>query len=109
MPRPVFLAGREDLLADLHARLFADDGTGPRVVALCGLGGAGKTSVALEYGHRHLAELGMVWQLPAGEPMALSAGFDDLAAQLGTRDLSMPVTRSRRCTRCWPPAVGAGC
>jgi tetratricopeptide (TPR) repeat protein len=87
MPRPVFLAGREDLLADLHARLSADDGTAPRVVALCGLGGAGKTSVALEYAHRHLAGLEVVWQFPAGDPMALSAGFDDLAAQLGARDL----------------------
>jgi tetratricopeptide (TPR) repeat protein len=87
MPRPVFLAGREDLLTDIHARLSADDGTGPRVVALCGLGGTGKTSVAVEYGHRHLAELGVVWQLPAGNPTALSAGFNDLAAQLGARDL----------------------
>ena len=37
----------------------------PRLVALCGLGGAGKTSVAVEYAHRHLAEVGMCWQLPA--------------------------------------------
>ena len=68
MPRPVFLAGREDLLADLDARLSAGDEAGPRVVALCGLGGAGKTSVALEYAHRHLAGLGVVWQLAAEEP-----------------------------------------
>jgi hypothetical protein len=47
-PRPVFLAGREELLAELDARLAGDDEAGPRVVALTGLGGAGKTSVALE-------------------------------------------------------------
>ena len=87
LPRPAFLAGREELLADLDARLTAGDGTGPRVVALCGLGGAGKTSVALEYAHRHLAGLGVVWQLAAEEPTALAAGFGDLAAQLGARDL----------------------
>ena len=46
-PRPVFLAGREELLAELAARLAGDGNGGPRVVALCGLGGAGKTSVAL--------------------------------------------------------------
>jgi hypothetical protein len=87
MPRPVFLAGRENLLADLDARLSAGDGAGPQVVVLCGLGGAGKTSVALEYAHRHLAGLGVVWQLAAEEPTGLAAGFGDLAAQLGARNL----------------------
>src|SRR6266581_775919 len=48
-PRPPFLAGREDLLAELEARLAGGDGVGPRVVALHGLAGAGKTSVALAY------------------------------------------------------------
>ena len=87
MPWPVFLAGRENLLADLDARLSAGDGAAPRVVALCGLGGAGKTSVALEYAYRHLAGLGVVWQLAAEEPAGLAAGFGDLAAQLGARTL----------------------
>ena len=67
-PRPVFLAGREELLAELDARLTGDDGPGPRVVALCGLGGAGKTSVAVEYAHRHLAEVGVAWQFAGGGP-----------------------------------------
>ena len=87
MPRPVFLAGRENLLADLDARLSVGNGAAPRVVALCGLGGAGKTSMALEYAHRHLARLGVVWQLAAEEPTGLAAGFGDLAAQLGARTL----------------------
>jgi hypothetical protein len=82
-PRPVFLAGREDLLAELEARLADGERSGPRVVALCGLGGAGKTSVAVEYAHRQLGRLGVVWQLPAEEPTALAAGFGELAAQLG--------------------------
>jgi len=64
-PRPVFLAGREELLAELDARLAAVAGAGPRVVALCGLGGAGKTSVAVEYAYRHLAEVGVAWQFAA--------------------------------------------
>jgi hypothetical protein len=87
-PRPVYLVGREQLLADLYARL-GDEGNeaGPRIVALCGMGGAGKTSVAVEYAHRHLAETGLVWQFPAEDATALAAGFDELARQLGARDL----------------------
>ena len=56
-PRPVSLAGREELLAELGGRLC--DGAGLRIVALCGSGGAGKTSVAVEYAHRHLGEVGL--------------------------------------------------
>ena len=82
-PRVPFLAGREELLAGLDDRLAGREGTGPRVVALCGLGGAGKTSVAVEYAHRHLDEVGVAWQLPAEDATVLAAGFAELAAQLG--------------------------
>src|ERR1019366_9455642 len=52
----------------------------------CGRGGTGKTSLALEYGYRHLAGLGLVWQFPAEEPTELAAGFGVLAAELGAAD-----------------------
>ena len=90
-PRPVFLAGREELLAALKARLTGDGGAGPRVVALCGLGGAGKTSVALEYAHRQLGQVGVAWQFSAEDPAVLAAGFGELAAQLGAADRGDPV------------------
>ena len=89
-PRPPELAGREALLAELDARLAAGDGPGPRIVALCGLGGAGKTSVAVEYAYRHLGETGVAWQFPAEDATVLAAGFGELAAQLGARGLADP-------------------
>jgi hypothetical protein len=82
-PRPPVLVGREELLAGLNDRLTGGEDRGPRVVALTGLGGAGKTSVAVEYGHRHLGELGVAWQLSAEDATVLAAEFGDLAAQLG--------------------------
>ena len=82
-----FLVGREDLLADLHTRLSAGDDPWPRSVALCGLGGVGKTSVALAYAHRHLAEVSVAWQIPAEDPTVLADGFSQLAAQLGVREV----------------------
>jgi hypothetical protein len=90
-PRPVFLAGREKLLAELEARLSGDGDTGPRVMALCGPGGAGKTSVALEYAHGQLGGVGVAWQFPAGDPAVLAAGFGELAARLGAGDDGDPV------------------
>ena len=90
-PRPVFLAGREELLAELEARLSGDADAGPRVVALCGLGGAGKTSVAAEYAHRQLGGVGVAWQFGAEDRAVLAAGFGELAAQLGVADRGDPV------------------
>ena len=85
-PRPPLLAGREELLAELDARLAGGEGAGPRTVVLSGLGGAGKTSVAVEYAHRHLGEVGVAWQLAAEDAAVLAAGFGELAAQLGARE-----------------------
>jgi hypothetical protein len=70
-PQPVFLAGRQGLLEELDIRLA--DGSaqsGPRLVALCGLGGVGKTSLAVEYANRHLAEARVCWQFAAEDPGA---------------------------------------
>jgi hypothetical protein len=87
-PRPVFMAGRENLLGELHTRLTSGDGRGLRAVALYGLGGAGKTFVAVEYAHRYLAEVGVAWQFAAEDPAVLAAGFGELAYQLGVQDIA---------------------
>ena len=57
---------------------------------MCGLGGAGKTSVAVEYAHRHLAEVAVCWQFPAEDLAVLAAEFAVLAAQLGAREIIDP-------------------
>ena len=87
-PRPAVLVGRESLLADIATRLaLGPRGSGPRGTALCGLGGAGKTSVAVEFAHRQLGEVGVCWQFAAEDPAVLSAQFAVLAAQLGAREV----------------------
>jgi hypothetical protein len=86
--RPFPLVGREELLADLGIWLTGGDGSEPRTVALWGEAGTGKTSVAVEYAHRHLAEVAVAWQLPAYDPTVLVAGFEELASQLDARDLA---------------------
>ena len=84
-PRPPLLAGREELLAELEDRLGGAGGSGPRIATLSGLAGAGKTSVAVEYAHRHLAEVGVAWQFAAEDAAVLAAGFTELATALGAR------------------------
>ena len=77
------LAGREELLTSLDARLSGYAAAGPKIIALHGLAGAGKTSVAVEYAHRHQATAGVVWQFPAEDRAVLTAEFARLAVQLG--------------------------
>jgi hypothetical protein len=87
-PRPAALAGREDLLASVHEQLTV--GAVPRMVALCGMGGVGKTSLASEYAHRHLAEVGIAWQIPSEDAAVVEQSMAELAAQAGARDLVDP-------------------
>ena len=77
------LVGREDLLAELHACLTATGAHKPHVVALYGLAGVGRTSVAIEYAHRHRETAGLAWQLSADNDAVLAAEFARLAAALG--------------------------
>jgi hypothetical protein len=85
---PPLLVGREGMLAELETRLPDGGDSVPRAVALTGLGGTGKTSLALAYAYRHLAELALAWQFPAEDPTVLTAEFSELAVQLGARDLA---------------------
>ena len=85
---PSLLTGRDELLGELDARLIGDDAAGPQSVALWGMGGVGKTSVAVAYARQHLAEVGVVWQFTADDSTVLEAEFGELAAQLGVRDIA---------------------
>ena len=81
------------------------------MVALHGLGGAGKTSVAVEYAHRHLAEVGVAWQFPAEDPAVLPAEFGGWRPSLAPGswlDARDPVASVHGVLAAFPPGVAAG-
>ena len=90
-PRPVFLAGREELLAALDARLAGDDGAGPPVVACAGWAARARPAWRWSTPTVTWARPGCAWQLPAEDPAVLAAGFAELAAQLGAAEGRDPV------------------
>ncbi|MFF8291478.1 FxSxx-COOH system tetratricopeptide repeat protein [Streptomyces sp. NPDC016309] len=85
-PRNVVFTGREELLVALENGLRR----GPTAVlphALHGMGGVGKSQLALEYVYRHAAEYQVVWWIPAERTTQIQQAFVELA-----RRLHLPVS-----------------
>jgi len=76
---PAF-TGRHTLLASLRERLVLHTTAVP--VALLGLGGVGKTQIALEYAHRFAADYDIVWWISADQPGLVRTDLAKLAAAL---------------------------
>ena len=91
-PRNPHFTGREAELAQLHDAL-ATTHTAALTQAIHGLGGIGKTQLALEYAHRFAHEYAIVWWVHAETPMTLAADFAALAQPL---DLPAKDEREQR-------------
>src|SRR6266571_9418707 len=50
-----------------------------------GLGGVGKTQLALEYAHRFMADYDLVWWVPSERPEETSGALADLARKMGLK------------------------
>jgi TIR domain-containing protein/tetratricopeptide repeat protein len=81
-PRNPRFTGRDDMLAELRRRLRAGEAT-LVVQALYGLGGVGKTQLALEYAHRFAADYDLVWWIDAEQPVLIPDQLAALADRLG--------------------------
>jgi Tfp pilus assembly protein PilF len=80
--RNVHFTGREDELADLSKSLASNDPV-RRVQVISGLGGVGKTQLALEFVYRNKANYKIIWWINADEPATLALGYAKLATHLG--------------------------
>jgi hypothetical protein len=75
--RNPFFTGRDALLEEIRAALREQ-----HRIAVSGLGGIGKTQVALEYAYRHGHEYKAIFWVGAENESAVSAGFVDIARLL---------------------------
>ncbi|MER5433200.1 FxSxx-COOH system tetratricopeptide repeat protein [Streptomyces sp. NPDC002588] len=81
-PRNPNFTGRVDLLERLGERL-REGTTTVLPEAIHGMGGVGKTQLAIEYAYRHQSEYDVVWWIPAERPGQIGQALVELAQRLG--------------------------
>ncbi|MGH3811217.1 MAG: FxSxx-COOH system tetratricopeptide repeat protein, partial [Pseudonocardiaceae bacterium] len=86
---PAF-TGRDDLLTALRTSLVEDHAT--VVAAMHGMGGIGKTSLAIEYAHRYSTEYDLVWWVAAEEVALVPEQLAQLARSLRLAELTDSAT-----------------
>jgi tetratricopeptide (TPR) repeat protein len=81
---PVF-TGRDQVLDSLRDQLLTNGRAAARPVVLHGLGGVGKTQVAVEYAYRYMTDYDVVWWVPAEQRDLINPALAKLAGYLGLR------------------------
>ncbi|HEU5161307.1 MAG TPA: FxSxx-COOH system tetratricopeptide repeat protein [Streptosporangiaceae bacterium] len=83
-PRNKNFTGREELLATLRAGIASQvTAVVPQPKTLHGLGGVGKTQMAVEYIYRYRHEYDVVWWIPSDQPFLVKTALAELASHLG--------------------------
>ena len=89
--RNPFFLGREEVLARLRRQFQAGQAKAfSQPQAICGLGGVGKTQVALEYAYRHAQDYQAIFWTRADSRDTLVAGFLEIASVLGLPERHEP-------------------
>ncbi|WP_344299401.1 FxSxx-COOH system tetratricopeptide repeat protein, partial [Paractinoplanes deccanensis] len=75
--------GRDQLLADLNQALVSKSQVSVLPQTLHGLGGVGKTQLAVEYVYRYVDHYDLIWWIPAEQPTGVLTSLARLGARLG--------------------------
>ena len=83
--------GRDGLLVEVREALLASGRA-----AIVGMGGGGKTQLAIEYAHRFASEYDLVWWVNADEAGLIGGQLAQLAQEMGCAELGAGIAEARR-------------
>jgi hypothetical protein len=82
-PRNVNFTGRVDLLRELERRLVRGGTAAVLPETLHGMGGVGKSHLAIEYAYRNRANFDLIWWVPAERSVKIVNSLVELGQRLG--------------------------
>jgi tetratricopeptide (TPR) repeat protein len=82
--------GRDAQLQDIRDQLVAEGDGSVGTIALHGLGGVGKSQLALEYAYRYAGDYDIVCWVPAADRASVCARLDAMARRLGVAESASP-------------------
>lgn len=80
--RHPYFTGRDSDIRRLKDSFFKEDKTS-EIQMLCGMGGVGKTQLAIEYAFKYENEYDVVWWINAENEHAILSGLEELCGELG--------------------------
>ena len=93
--------GREDILSELGLALTSGEPAAWKQ-ALTGMGGVGKTQLAVEHIYRHKPDYKVIWWIHSDEPAAMAADYASLAASLDLPEKdSIDQSETARAVKRW--------
>lgn len=80
--RNIYFAGRNQILEDIYTT-FKNGSIISLAQVITGLGGVGKTQIALEYAYRYAPEYDLIWWVPSETDESILAAYQEFAERLG--------------------------
>ncbi|WP_217207080.1 FxSxx-COOH system tetratricopeptide repeat protein [Streptomyces sp. AC550_RSS872] len=105
-PRNRYFTGREQLLTDVERQLRDDSTAAVLPHALHGMGGVGKSQIAIEYVYAHRGDYNVIWWIPAESESLILGALAELASRLGlatSQEANMAVPAVREALRTGVP------
>lgn len=105
-PRNPVFTGRRELLTRLEGRLRTESVAAVLPQALHGMGGVGKSQIAIEYAYRHRSDYDVIWWVPSEQPSQILASLIELGNRLGLdvgMEANTAVPRVRAALRAGTP------
>lgn len=89
-PRDNILKQLDDILLPKHDATVPSEGEALKHVAICGMGGLGKTEIAIEYAYSRREKFDAIFWIRADEEENLELDFSRIATSLGLADPPEP-------------------